>query len=252
MPKMSPSMPQSVQLFATCLVDSLQPHIGEAVVVVLAKAGIHTTFPRQQTCCGQPAFNAGLRSQARKMAQHTIRVFENSQDPVVVPSGSCAAMIRHGYRELFSTEKTWLARARALAMRTYELTEFLVDVLDISDLGARFSGTVTYHPSCHLLRGIGIDRQPRSLLANIRGAEIRELDYAEECCGFGGVFSAAHPEISTAMLERKILNLNAANASTVITCDTGCLIHIAGGLRRRRNMNLKIMHIAEILAHSHK
>lgn len=247
---MSNSVPQSVQLFATCLVDSLQPHIGEAVVSVLSGAGILPTFPCQQTCCGQPAFNAGLHSHARRMAQHTIRVFEKSQDSVVVPSGSCTAMIRHGYPELFSAEENWLARARALAMRTYELTEFLVDVLDVSDLGARFSGTLTYHPSCHLLRGIDVDQQPRALLANIHGAEVREMPNADECCGFGGVFSVAQPEISAAMLERKIHNLNATNASTVITCDTGCLIHIAGGLRRR-NKALRIMHIAEILAHNH-
>ncbi|MGD2156005.1 MAG: (Fe-S)-binding protein [Anaerolineales bacterium] len=248
---MNNSRPQNAQLFVTCLVDSLQPHIGEAVLKVLANVGSQTTFPRQQTCCGQPAFNAGLHSQARKMAQHTIRVFENSQDPVVIPSGSCTAMIRHGYMEIFSHEESWLARAQAVARRTYELSEFLVDVLGIYDLGAQFASTITYHPSCHLLRGLGVDRQPKTLLTNIQGVKLIKLPYAEECCGFGGVFSVEHPEISAAMLERKILNLNSANASTVITCDTGCLMHIAGGLQRRKT-DLRVMHIAEILAKTPK
>ena len=145
----------SVQLLVTCLIDTLQPQIGEAIVRVLEHAGMEVVFPAAQTCCGQPPFNAGMRSEARKLAQHTIRVFEEDPTPLVVPSGSCAAMIRHSYPELFAEDPEWLPRAQALAARTYEFSEFLVDVLGISDVGARFPGQATYHSSCHLLRGLG-------------------------------------------------------------------------------------------------
>ena len=204
-------------------------------------------FPEDQTCCGQPAFNAGLWQEARKTAQHTIEVFEKAPGAVVIPSGSCTAMIRHSYPELFAEDTKWLPRAQALAARTYEFTEYLVDVLGITDVGASFSGKLTYHPSCHLLRGLGVDRQPRALLANIRNAEVIELPHQEECCGFGGVFSVKHPEISAAMLERKIENIETSQAPTVVTCDTGCLMHIAGGLHRQKK-NQKVMHVAEVLA----
>ncbi|MBL7163380.1 MAG: (Fe-S)-binding protein [Anaerolineales bacterium] len=239
-------MTQTVQLFVTCLIDTLQPQIGEAVVRVLERAGVHVAFPQEQTCCGQPAFNAGMRDDARKMARHTIKIFEKAPDPIIIPSGSCAAMIRHGYSELFTDDPKWLARAQAMAERTFEFTEFLVDELGITDLGAQFSGSITYHPSCHLLRGVGVDRQPRALLTNIRDAEFHELPNTEECCGFGGVFSVEHPEISAEMLYRKINNIENSGADTVVTCDTGCLMHINGGLHRQ-GKNLSVKHIAEIL-----
>ena len=237
----------TIQLFITCLIDTLQPQIGEAVVTVLERAGVNVEFPHNQTCCGQPAFNAGMRSEARQTAEHTIEVFENTSGPVIIPSGSCTAMIRHSYPELFADDPLWLPRARALADRTFEFTEFLVDELGISDLGAHFSGELTYHPSCHLLRGLGVDRQPRVLLENVRGAEVIELPYQEECCGFGGVFSVKHPEISAEMLHRKITNIESTRAPNVVVCDTGCLIHIAGGLCRLEKPQ-RVMHIAEILA----
>ncbi len=157
-------------------------------------------------------------------------------------------MIRHGYPELFADDPEWLPRAQAFSERTYEFTEFLVDELGITDVGARFPGTLTYHPSCHLLRGIGVDRQPRELLANVREATIVELPHAEECCGFGGVFSAEHPEISAEMLARKIANVEASGAPTVVTCDTGCLMNIGGGLHRQGKPQ-RVLHIAEVLAH---
>ncbi len=239
-------MVDTVQLFVTCIVDTLYPEIGEAVVRVLNKAGVRVSFPPGQTCCGQPAFNAGLRSEARKMAIQTIRAFEAYPGPVIIPSGSCTAMIRHSYAELFAGDPAWLPRALALAGRTYELTEFLVDVLRIRDLQASFDGRITYHASCHLVRGLGVDWQPRTLLAAVRNAEIVELAEASDCCGFGGVFSVEHPEISSAMLQRKINNLDASGASTVVTCDAGCITHINGGLHRQHKPQ-RAVHIAEIL-----
>lgn len=240
-------MTDTVQLFVTCLIDTLKPEIGEAVVRVLERAGVSVTFPQGQTCCGQPAFNAGMRREARKLAEGTITVLEADSAPVVVPSGSCTAMIRHSYPELFADDSGWLARAQALAARTFELTEFLVDELGIIDLGTRYEGTLTYHPSCHLLRGIGVDRQPQALLAHVEGAEIVALPHAEECCGFGGVFSVEHPELSAEMLTRKMDNIAASGATTVVTCDTGCLLHINGGLHRQGREPC-VKHIAEILA----
>ncbi len=236
-----------VQLFVTCLIDTLQPQIGEAVFRVLRKCGLEVAFPQEQTCCGQPAYNAGLRSEARKTAKHTIQVFEKAPGQIVIPSGSCTAMIRHGYPELFSGDPKWLARAKALADRTYEFTEYLVDILGIVNLGAYHPGKITYHPSCHLLRGLGVDHQPRILLNHIRQAEFIDLPFQEECCGFGGVFSVKHPEISAEMLKRKIKNIEKTEAPTVVVCDTGCLMNIAGGLHRMGE-HIKVMHIAEILA----
>jgi L-lactate dehydrogenase complex protein LldE len=237
----------SVQLLVTCLIDTLQPQIGEAIVRVLEHAGMGVVFPAAQTCCGQPPFNAGMRSEARKLAQYTIRVFEEDPTPLVVPSGSCAAMIRHSYPELFAEDPEWLPRAQALAARTYEFSEFLVDVLGISDVGARFPGQATYHSSCHLLRGLGVDRQPRALLANVRDLDLIELPHVEDCCGFGGVFSVEHPEISAEMLKRKIENIENTRAPLAIVADTGCLLHIQGGLHRQGKPQ-RVLHIAEVLA----
>jgi L-lactate dehydrogenase complex protein LldE len=239
-------MTETVQLFVTCIIDTLYPEIGEAVVRVLERAGRRVEFPAGQTCCGQPAFNAGLRSQARPVAIHTIQVFEPTTGPVVIPSGSCAAMIRHGYLELFADDPQWLPRAQALAARTYEFSEFLVDYLGITDLGANYFGQLTYHPSCHLLRGLGVSRQPRVLLAGVRGAEFVELPHAEECCGFGGVFSVEHPEVSSAMLQRKVENIESSGAPVIVSCDAGCITHINGGLHRQ-GKNQRAVHIAEVL-----
>ncbi len=218
---------------------------------VLRKAGVQVEFPPDQTCCGQPAFNAGLRDQAREMAIHTIQVLESAPGPVVIPSGSCAAMIRSGYLELFASEPDWLERARSLSGRVYEFTQFLVDVLGVTGLDASYPGPLTYHASCHLLRELGVDRQPRRLLASIRGAELLELPGSRECCGFGGVFSAEHPELSNAMLERKIQNLlslhgQESQSPALAACDAGCITHINGGLRRR-GLLPRAVHIAELL-----
>jgi L-lactate dehydrogenase complex protein LldE len=240
--------PQTVQLFVTCIIDTLYPNIGQAVVRVLNRAGVRVAFPSGQTCCGQPAFNAGMRAQAREMAQHTIQVFESTSGEVVLPSGSCTAMIRHGYKELFAGDREWLPRAEALGQRTFEFSQYLVDVLGVTDLGARYPGQVTYHSSCHLLRELGVSRQPRLLLKNVSGADLVELAHADECCGFGGVFSTERPEISSAMLARKIENIESSRAPTVVSCDAGCLTHINGGLHRQEKTQ-RVLHIAEVLAH---
>ncbi len=239
-------MTETVQLFITCLIDTFFPQTGEAMVKVLNRAGVRVEFPSDQTCCGQPAFNAGLRGEARPLAEHAIEVFERGRGAVIVPSGSCAAMVRHGYPELFQDDPVWGERARALAARTYEFSEYLVDALGVTDLGARWPGKLTYHASCHLLRSLGVDRQPKTLLANVRDAELVDLPGREECCGFGGVFSVEHPEVSAEMLGRKLANLEATGAATLVVCDTGCLMHIQGGLHRQRK-GQRVVHLAEVL-----
>jgi L-lactate dehydrogenase complex protein LldE len=239
-------MAETVQLFITCLIDSFFPHIGESMVHVLNRAGVHVEFPSAQTCCGQPAFNAGLRSEARPLAEHTLQVFERTRGAVIIPSGSCAAMVRHGYLELFKDDPHWLSRARSLAERVYEFTEYLVDVRGVTDLGARWPGKLTYHASCHLLRGLGVDRQPRQLLAGVQDAELVDLPDFNDCCGFGGVFSVEHPELSAEFLKRKITNLEITSSPTLVVCDTGCLMHIQGGLHRQ-GKSQRIVHIAEVL-----
>ena len=240
-------MPDTVQLFITCLVDSFFPEIGEAMVRVLNRAGVRVEFPAEQTCCGQPAFNAGLRSEARPMAMHTIKALEAAPGDVIIPSGSCAAMVRHGYMELFKDDPAWLERAHALAKRTYEFTEYLVDVCGVSRLGATWQGTITYHSSCHLRRSLGVDRQPLLLLENVQCGGFAELPEREDCCGFGGVFSVEHPELSAEFLKRKISNLEKTTAPTLVVADTGCLMHIQGGLIRQ-GKSQRVVHIAEVLA----
>ncbi len=235
-----------VQLFVTCLVDSFFPQTGEAVVNILHRLGIDVDFAPDQTCCGQPQFNAGLRKDARAIAEHTIRTFENTTGDIVTPSGSCAHMFRHNYPEIFQGDSVWLPRAKALAARTYEFTEYLVDKLNVTDLGATWDGPITYHPSCHTLRGIDVDRQPRELLANVKGATLVELPQAEECCGFGGIMSVEHPELSAEWLKRKISNLEASQAPVLVVTDAGCRMHIAGGLNRQKKSQ-RVMHIAEVL-----
>jgi L-lactate dehydrogenase complex protein LldE len=242
-------MPETVQLFVTCLIDSFFPQIGEAMVRVLNRAGVRVEFPSAQTCCGQPAFNAGLRTDARPLAEHTIRVLGKTTGAIIIPSGSCAAMVRHGYLELFKDDPAWLERAEVLAKRVFEFSEYLVDVRGATGLGAHWAGKLTYHSSCHLLRGLGVDRQPRALLAAVKDAEIIELPEREDCCGFGGVFSVEHPELSAEFLKRKISNLEKTGSPTLVVADTGCLMHIQGGLARQ-GKSQRVVHIAEVLAGS--
>ena len=236
----------TIQLFITCLVDSFYPQTGEAIVDILRRLGVDVEFPRDQTCCGQPPFNAGLRAEARPIVEHTIRVFESTSGDIVVPSGSCAHMIKHGYPELFADDPGWLPRAKAVGNRVYEFTEYLVDKLGVTDLGAIWNGTLTYHPSCHALRGMNITYQPRALLEKVKGATLVELPEAESCCGFGGVFSVEHPELSAEWLKRKIGNFETTEAPTMVVTESGCLMHIAGGLHRQKKKQ-RIVHIAEVL-----
>jgi L-lactate dehydrogenase complex protein LldE len=238
----------TVQLFITCLTDSFFPQTGQAIVDVLSRLGIDVDFARDQTCCGQPQFNAGLRKDARAIAEHTIKVFEKTKGNIVTPSGSCAHMFRNNYAELFEGDSIWHPRAKALAARTYEFTEYLVDKLGVTDVGAKWDGMLTYHPSCHTLRGINVDKQPRALLANVQGATLVELPHAEECCGFGGIMSVEHPELSAEWLKRKISNLEASQSPTLVVTDAGCLMHIAGGLNRQKKSQ-RVVHIAEVLNH---
>ena len=239
-------MVKTVELFVTCLVDTFRPQVGEAVVNVLKRAGVTVHFSPEQTCCGQPAFNVGMRPEARAMAKQSIELLEKSPHPVVIPSGSCTNMVRHGFLELFREDPVWLKRAEALSTRTFEFSEFLVDVLDLNDIGAHFPEKIAYHPSCHLLRGVGVDHQPRLLLRSIEGVEIVDLPEEDVCCGFGGLFSIEHPELSGEMLANKIASIESCGANTIVTCDTGCLMQIYGGLIKLGKTQ-KVMHIAEVL-----
>ncbi|MBN2503391.1 MAG: (Fe-S)-binding protein [Anaerolineales bacterium] len=238
-------MAETVQLFVTCLIDGLFPQVGEAVVEVLTRAGLQVEFPADQTCCGQPAFNAGYHPEARRMAKHTIEVFEKTVGPIIIPSGSCAAMVKHHYVDLFAAEPEWKARAEALAERTFELSQFLVDELGLTQFGATHDGKVAYHPSCHLLRDMKIERQPLALLEQIDGLEVEPLE--AECCGFGGVFAVDHAEVSAEMLGRKMENIAQTGADTVVACDVSCLMHIEGGLRKQGS-SVRCVHLAQLLA----
>jgi L-lactate dehydrogenase complex protein LldE len=236
----------TVQLFITCLTDSFFPQTGEAVVDIFQRLGIGVDFAREQTCCGQPQFNAGLRKDARAIAEHTIQVFENTKGDIVMPSGSCAHHFRHNYLELFEGDADWHPRAKALSERVFEFTEYLVDKLNVTDVGASWDGPLTYHPSCHTLRGLHVDKQPHTLLEHVKGATLVDLSHAEECCGFGGILSVEHPELSTEWLKRKISNLEMTQSPTLVVTDAGCLMHIAGGLSRQRKKQ-RVVHIAEVL-----
>ncbi len=214
-------------------------------IAVLRACEVQVAFPLDQTCCGQPAFNAGDWGSSRKMARQTIEVLEATQDPVVIPSGSCAHMVRHGYLQLFADEPAWLARADQLASRTYELSQFLVDILGVQAWAGVPGGTCAYHPSCHLLRGMGIESQPLQLLESIPEMQVTRLE--PDCCGFGGVFSVDQPELSSAMLARKLQAVHASQAARVIGCDVSCLMHIEGGLRKQ-GLDVRCAHLAQVLA----
>jgi L-lactate dehydrogenase complex protein LldE len=234
-----------ITLFIQCLVDGFFPEVGEAMVRILEALGARLDYPEDQTCCGQPAFNAGYRTEARRAARHFIEVFEPA-GRIVCPSGSCVHMVRAYYPLLFEQEPEWKRRAIAVAKHTFEFSEFLVDVLGVDDLGACYDGRITYHDSCHLLRGIGVAEQPRRLLRNIRGAEFVEMPESYRCCGFGGAFSLKYPEISTAMLEDKVNFIVASGADLVVGCDVGCLMNIQGMLKRK-GLKIRTMHIAQLL-----
>jgi L-lactate dehydrogenase complex protein LldE len=238
---------QKITLFIQCLVDAIWPQVGEAMVQVLERLDLELDCPTGQTCCGQPAFNSGFQKEARVAARRFIEIFE-SAGTIVSPSGSCVHMVRHHYPELFKDEPQWRERAERIAGRTYEFTEFLVDVLKVEDVGASYPGRVTYHDSCHLLRGIRVKDQPRRLLRAVAGLELVEMKNSDYCCGFGGAFAVKYPDISAAMVNDKVDHIVASGAETVVGCDSGCLLNIAGAVSRR-GLPVKTRHIAEILAH---
>jgi L-lactate dehydrogenase complex protein LldE len=239
-------MPTKVSLFITCLVDQLFPHVGLAMVEVLERLGYAVDFPEKQTCCGQPAFNTGFRGEARAVGRHFLRVFRDAEY-IVCPSGSCTSMVRHHYAEIFQKDAESLVAAQALAPRVFEFTEFLLQIARCEDVGARFDGVVTYHDSCHSLRELKIREQPRRLLRSVRGLELREMDIAEECCGFGGTFSVKFDDVSAAMLQSKIESIRRTGAGTVVSADPSCLMQIQGGLSRA-GLPIRTMHLAEVLA----
>jgi len=234
-----------VGLFVTCLVDFIRPSVGFAAVKLLEDAGCLVEVPHQ-TCCGQPAFNSGDRVDSWEIARQVIEAFE-SCDYVVVPSGSCAGMIKTHYPELFAGDPNWLPRAQALADKTFELVSFLVDRLGVTRAVARFDGRVTYHDSCAGLRELGIRTQPRVLLAGIAGLQLKEMREPELCCGFGGTFCVKYPDISNAIVAKKVDDILATGADTVLAGDLGCLMNMAGKLQRRGS-HVKVRHIAELLA----
>ncbi|NCA70576.1 MAG: (Fe-S)-binding protein [Sphingobacteriia bacterium] len=235
-----------VGLFATCLMNLFRPQVGLATVKLLEDAGCRVLVPSAQTCCGQPGYNSGDLESARALARQVIAAFEGC-DALVGPSGSCLATIRHDYPVLLDADPAWRERAHALAAKSWELTAFLVDHLRLQRVESVFDAVVTYHDSCSGLRSLGIKGQPRTLLATVAGLELRELADAEVCCGFGGTFSVKYPEISVRLVDDKIAHIRATGADTLLGGDLGCLLNIAGRLRRLGSP-MRVFHVAEVLA----
>jgi len=236
-----------VALYVTCLVDLMRPSVGFAALRLLEAAGAEVFVPEGQTCCGQPAWNAGNRALAVDLAKKAIRELEG-YDYVVIPSGSCADQIRNVYPQLLADDADWAPRATALAARARELTEFLAEVMPLAQMPAEFAGSVTYHDSCKGLRGLGIKQQPRDLLLQVRGLSLQEMPDCEECCGFGGAFSVKYGEVSTQIVDRKCASIATVGADAVVGGDLGCLMNIEGRLRRRGDETTRVLHIAEVLA----
>lgn len=239
-------MPTTVQLFVTCLVNSLYPNVGKATVALLERAGYEIEFPLDQTCCGQPAYNGGFKKESQAQARQTLDVLDATEGPIVIPSGSCAAMIIHHNSGLMAGDAVYIAKAERVAARTRELTQFLVDdagfdpaAVDCGDC------TTTYHASCHGLRWLDVLDQPRKLLDEA-GIDRVDLEGEDECCGFGGLFSVKMPEVSTAMMDTKIKSIEESGADVVVGVDVSCLMHIGGGLQRRGS-SVTAKHIAEVL-----
>ncbi|NPA26927.1 MAG: (Fe-S)-binding protein [Chloroflexi bacterium] len=241
--------PTRIRLFAPCLASTFRPTVVEAARRVLEHLGLDVALVQGVTCCGQPAFNAGLWDEARRLAQKTIAALEAQPGPVVVPAGSCAAMMRKHYLTLFADDPAWLSRAQALSERVFEFSEFLVRVLGQTRLPqAVWPGRVTYHASCHLRRELGVDAEPKALLDGVEAVQRVPLPEEDVCCGFGGVFSSQHPDIAMAIGEHKVHALVQTRAHIAVTADPGCLLHIAGVRRSRgERMGPPIVHLAEFL-----
>ena len=235
-----------VALFVTCLVDVQRPSVGFAAIKLLEAAGCDVEVPRQQTCCGQPAYNSGDRATATDLARDFVEAF-SAYDYVVVPSGSCGGMLSSHMPHLFDDDPNMKARAEALAAKTFELIAFLVDERGMTEVAAHYDGTVTYHDSCAGLRELGIKNQPRALLASVQGLTLVEMKEPEICCGFGGTFCVKYPDISTRMVSDKVADIAATGADTLLAGDLGCLLNMAGRLSRE-GKPVKVRHIAEVLA----
>jgi L-lactate dehydrogenase complex protein LldE len=233
-------------IMITCLGDMFFPEVGVAMVTLLRRLGATVDFPQGQTCCGMPLFNSGYHHDAAIVAARTVGLFAEAEY-VVVPSGSCAWMVKTEYPGLLKDDPALKAAAEALAKKTYELSQFLVDVLCVTSVESSFRGKVTYHDSCHLLRGLGESRAPRLLLRGVKGCELVELPGSDECCGFGGSFSVRLPEVSTAILDKKLANAESTGVDCLVACDAGCLMQMGGGLSRRGS-RLRAMHLAQVLA----
>jgi len=236
-----------VGLFVTCLVDLMRPSIGFAALTLLDRPGVDVVVPSRQTCCGQPAYNSGDRDDAIALARKFVEEFE-AVDYVVAPSGSCSGMVRTHYAELLSDDPAWKARAESVGAKTWELTQFLVDVLKVDAVPGRFDGTVTYHDSCAGLREMGVKGQPRALLGKVAGLSLAEMTECETCCGFGGTFSVKFGEISTRLADDKCRHVEASGADAVVLGDLGCMLNIEGRLRRRGHASTQVLHVAEVLA----
>jgi L-lactate dehydrogenase complex protein LldE len=230
----------------TCLGDMFYPEVGVAIVRLLRGLGIDVDFPAGQTCCGLPLFNSGYHRDAARVARRTVALFRDSTH-VVVPSGSCAWMLRKEYAPLLKDDPDARRDAEALAARTYELSQFLVRVAGVTRLPPAITGRVTYHDSCHLLRGLGEAEAPRTLLKNLDGVDLVELPGADQCCGFGGSFSVRLPEVSSAILDKKIAAIESTGAECLVACDAGCLMQIGGRLSRKGS-RVRARHLAEVLS----
>jgi L-lactate dehydrogenase complex protein LldE len=235
-----------IGLFVTCLVDLFRPSVAFAAIKLIEAGGARVEVPRAQTCCGQPAYNSGDREDAVAIARQVIETFERF-DYVVAPSGSCAGMLKVHYPRLLAEDPQFAERAKQLAAKSFELTSFLVDVLGLAKVDARYEASVTYHDSCSSLRELHVKDAPRRLLASVAGLTLIELPESEVCCGFGGTFSVKYPDISGAILDAKLHNILSTGARTVLAGDLGCLLQIAGGLTRER-ANVEARHVAEVLA----
>lgn len=239
-------MPTRVSLFVTCIVDQVFPSVGMAMAEVLERLGCRLDFPEAQTCCGQPAFNSGYRSEARRVALHFLEVFSDAEY-IVVPSGSCTSMIAHHFADLFANDPPRMEAVHRLEPRVWEFSRFLLEVLKVDDVGARLDEVVTYHDSCHALREFGVKAGPRRLLSRVRDLTLKEMDTAEECCGFGGTFSVKFAEVSGAMARTKVDSILRTGASTVVSIDSSCLMQLQGALLRAGSP-IRTMHLAEVLA----
>ncbi|KML36362.1 MULTISPECIES: (Fe-S)-binding protein [Bacillaceae] len=233
-----------VSLFATCLVDMFQGNAGKAAVELLERLGCEIDFPEAQVCCGQPAYNSGYVKESKEAMKRMITAFEHAEY-VVSPSGSCAYMF-HEYPHVFKGDSVWEPKAKKLAEKTYELTQFIVEVLNVDDVGARLNGKATYHTSCHMTRLLGVKEAPMRLLKNVKGLEFEELPGKEQCCGFGGTFSVKMAQISEQMVDEKVGHIEETEAEILIGADAGCLMNI-GGRIGRQGKPIRVMHIAEVL-----